>query len=561
MKYRELIEDQFKEIGREPRGNQAEIVNEVLVAFFDKGKKNVALNAPTGIGKSILGGVISGCVDVLDKSPEKRASIITMHTNALAKQYAETFETLGKYRYFQIKGASNYKCNFMEAQPSAESCTGEECCKGSLHEMEVDRYCKGCEYDAAKKTINATDNLVTNFTYFLTSAMVSNHLMPRKLHIFDEAHVFNDSYTSFTEINVETYLLEKYIKELASCNSRLDSEAAALAMLKQQIEKNEIHESNYMQMLEILKEIYGSASRTLDSMSTLVKKDDMVVSVKYAKLAGKFENLAYRIKHLVKGDFEHVFDKSDGKSVSVKLIFINDEIGNCLADRNLFMSATITEGIAFDILGMDREETEFITLDPVFPPENKPLFFIGKTALNYNSLKDPSVIADLKTMTEKICRHHTGQKGLIIAPSFFLGSQVARVVRDKTSMRLFEHIQGGQKLNDLIRDFKEYKGEAVLVSPSIFEGLDFKNDESRFQIILKAPYASLGDKRIKYICDHHPNIYREMALLKVLQGIGRSIRTPEDKANTYILDSAAEKLFNSKINLWKNHYTVMSKGK
>lgn len=559
MKYRDLILEVYKDIEREPRGNQVEIVNGVLVAFFDKRKKNVALNAPTGIGKSILGGVISGCVDRLDAS-KKLPSIISMHTNSLARQYAETFETLGRYKYFQIKGAANYNCKFMESQPGSESCTGEECCKKHLHEMEVEKYCTNCEYDEAKKTLNSTSNLVTNFTYFLTAQMVSKHLAPRKLHIFDEAHVFNDSYTSYTEIVVESYLMEKYIKELASCNSKLDSEAADLALLKKKIETNAVDEFNYIAFLEELKTLYATAAEKLDTMATLVKKNDVVVSVKYSKLCGKFENLAYRISHLIEGQFEHVFDRIENKGISVKLIFINDEIGKCLAVRNLFMSATITEGIAFDILGLSKDDTEFITLDPVFPPENKPLFFVGKTALNYNTLKDPGVIDGLKVMTEKICQHHDGQKGLIIAPSFYLGSQVARVVRDRTKMRLFEHIQGGQKLNDLIREFKEYKGAAVLVSPSIFEGLDFKNDESRFQIILKAPFPSLADKRIKYICDNYPQIYQEMTLLKVLQGIGRSIRTPEDFAATYILDSSAARLFNSKINLWKDHYRVMTKG-
>ena len=36
----------------------------------------------------------------------------------------------------------------------------------------------------------------------------------------------------------------------------------------------------------------------------------------------------------------------------------------------------------------------------------------------------------------------------------------------------------------------------VLISPSLYIGLDLKNDLSRFQIITKVPYPDLGDRWI-----------------------------------------------------------------
>jgi replicative superfamily II helicase len=67
LKYATLIDTVFKDIGRESRGNQSEIINQVLVEFFDNKKQNVVLNAPTGIGKSIIGAVIAGCVEYLSE--------------------------------------------------------------------------------------------------------------------------------------------------------------------------------------------------------------------------------------------------------------------------------------------------------------------------------------------------------------------------------------------------------------------------------------------------------------------------------------------------------------
>ena len=297
--------------------------------------------------------------------------------------------------------------------------------------------------------------------------------------------------------------------------------------------------------------IYKSAAKKLDSLSNLLKGQDVIKSTLYERRSKKFASLADKISSFIVGKYDHVLEDSVPNTIAIKTIFVSDKIDSLLARKNLFMSATITDTMSEDIIGLNEKDTAFIMTPPVFPPENKPIFFVGNTALNYNSLKDPEVTRWLKNSVGKIVDFHKGQKGLIIAPSFFLGSSVVKGLNCK----VFEH-QQGKNLSELIKSFKEYSGSAILVSPSIFEGLDFKNDESRFQIILKSPFASLADKRIKYIADKYPTIYQEMTLLKILQGIGRSVRTPDDFAATYMLDSTSKKLYDSRLNLWKDHYVV-----
>jgi Rad3-related DNA helicase len=219
------------------------------------------------------------------------------------------------------------------------------------------------------------------------------------------------------------------------------------------------------------------------------------------------------------------------------------------------MSGTITESYIYDILELDAETTEVIQLPPVFPPEHKPVFFIGKQALNYQAMKDPETISTLKEQIKKIVTFHKDQKGLILVPSFYLGNQLSFGVK---YTKVFEHKQG-TNISELINDFKNYSGSAVFVSPSIFEGLSFDDDMSRFQILVKTPFDSLGDRRIKHIADNYPKIYREMALLKIVQGAGRAVRSPEDWAATYCLDKSTQRIFEDKSNIWKHHFKIMSK--
>lgn len=546
------ILEAFDSLKFKPRGNQVEIIYSVLDAFLNKGKKSVVLNAGTGVGKSVIGAVIA---TVIGSKTDDLASIMLTGTNILAKQYHESFEDLDPYRFFQIKGASNYPCHFMEAQPMPPSKTAEECVGKKLHPAEYDKYCTRCEFNSSKKKVNIAENLITNYSYFFISKLASGHLKDRQLHIFDEAHLMNDLFCSYTEIKITTDLLDRYIKELQDTNGKCVNEAAGLVLVKQRLLDKDIGESNYMSILEILRDLYKSCRRILNSQATELEKVDILASAKFDKMARKYDNLYTKINDLFMNEYDHVFDDSTPNTVVVKTIFVSEMIQSLLTKYNLFMSATITENFAFETLGLDKNETEFIQTPVVFPPENKPLFFIGNHNLNYTAMKDPEIIDELKKQVKTIVDFHKSDKGLIIVPSFYLGSQMVYGLRGST---VYEH-RSGTNLPDLVEKFKSHKGPAVLVSPSIFEGLDFSDDDSRFQIIVKSPFPSLGDKRIKYIADNYPTIYQEMTLLKILQGIGRSIRSPTDSAATYFLDNSSKKLYNSKLNLWKDHYTVMTK--
>jgi Rad3-related DNA helicase len=78
----------------------------------------------------------------------------------------------------------------------------------------------------------------------------------------------------------------------------------------------------------------------------------------------------------------------------------------------------------------------------------------------------------------------------------------------------------------------------VLISPSLHTGLDLKDDLSRFQVITKVPYPNLGDRWINEKKKMSGQWYNWQTALKLVQGYGRSIRSKEDWAKTYVLDSA-----------------------
>ena len=61
---------------------------------------------------------------------------------------------------------------------------------------------------------------------------------------------------------------------------------------------------------------------------------------------------------------------------------------------------------------------------------------------------------------------------------------------------------------------------------------------SRFQVIVKVPYPTLADKWINEKRRCNEQWYSWQTGLRLLQAYGRSVRSKDDWATTYVLDSA-----------------------
>ena len=87
------------------------------------------------------------------------------------------------------------------------------------------------------------------------------------------------------------------------------------------------------------------------------------------------------------------------------------------------------------------------------------------------------------------------------------------------------------------------KSATVLLSPSMTEGVDLRDELSRFQVICKIPYPYLGDKLIRKKMNKWKWWYPLQTAKTIVQAVGRSIRSDSDQAVTYILDSDWEIFF------------------
>ncbi len=162
-----------------------------------------------------------------------------------------------------------------------------------------------------------------------------------------------------------------------------------------------------------------------------------------------------------------------------------------------------------------------------------------------SSPDEPLPISIVKQI-EAILKIRSNQKGIIILTSYNQLEFILEKISPEVRQRLIP-IEKGQDKFEVIQDHRKNlaNNNSVLISPGLESGVNLPYDDSRFQIIVKAPYyPTVDDLRMKKIYYSEPNHrrYYLKSAFRLLQMAGRSIRHVDDQAMTYVLDSKAERM-------------------
>ena len=146
----------------------------------------------------------------------------------------------------------------------------------------------------------------------------------------------------------------------------------------------------------------------------------------------------------------------------------------------------------------------------------------------------PKIVQAVKMIMEE----HKNEKGIIHCHSYKIANYLKKNIR---SRRLLIHDSTNR--DEMLAKHISSKGNTVLLSPSMTEGVDLKDDCSRFQILCKVPYPYLGDKLVKKRMHKWKWWYPLQTSKTIVQSVGRSIRHRDDHAVTYILDSDWDRFY------------------
>jgi len=505
--------------------------------------KYVMCEMPVGGGKSPLAIAFSAYINNGIGN-----SFILTPQKTLQRQYEESFE---KEILASVYGRNNYTC-----EEKSEAGNPISCDLGA----DIKPKCEGCPADAAREKALMSPNMILNYSIALTYFKYLAHkIPPRDVMIFDECHQLESNLVEFSALNISKITCKKYSVKYKRPNDSND----AVSWIK---------DVYYPAVVEKLSE-YRKHINELDSSFRKITKGDVKIIRAY-KAASDHRSVLDDV--LMTG--KEYFDKKyvlvvDKDNFKIKELYGRNNFRNlCLtkANRFLFMSSTILdkEGFCRD-LGIDPDEAAMISVDSEFNVENREVIYKPITKMNFGWHTDDRTKDRNKMMRyiNHICNHHGEESGLIHTGSF----QIAQWIVDNLDVphEVLHHNPSKDKDNpgksrDEVIDYYLENSQlrpTLLVSPSVTEGMDLKDDRGRFAIIAKVPYPFLGDAWIKRRMQLSKYWYNRQAITAIIQGCGRVVRSKDDWGQVYILDESFSYLYKQTVGMipqwWKDGLVVM----
>lgn len=543
-----------------PRPIQKEILH-AIEQQLKSGYKIIVLSAPTGVGKSLIAATVARYYG---------KSFVITASKQLQDQYSRD---MGFFN--PVKGKSNFAClKLMEHEGLLHTDTkiavqkGLTCEKGLCEETvkvkgkEVKESCKFkpklgeaaqvsknpfCLYYEQKYRALESDHSIWNYAAYFQLMRFGRRAyadyITRPVSIFDEAHKIEDQIIQFIGIDV-------YNVHLSECGINIKNYSLGDVDLVASL-IDDISRSYSRQMKDLV-----------ESRSFQNNPDYMLL----AKLESRYEKMAnaHAELDLNKDNFvinDPYFDERGNlRSLSIKPLDISKYVKIFFdGDTQVFMSATIDKASFCENTGFDPSKVAFVdTPKSPFLPDKRRINFLNVRKLSYSAKWEDELAVISKI--DEILSLHKNERGLVLTSSEKRCVDIRNNLSEKNRKRIricHSRNENGMTQDEVIQEHSKDE-DGVLLSSSLWEGVDLKDDLSRFQIIAKAPYPNLSEKRTKIKMQKFPLWYKSQTLMKILQGFGRSIRSEDDWAVTYVLDEvAADLLYQCKQMIPRSYYDVL----
>jgi ATP-dependent DNA helicase DinG len=453
----------------------------------------------------------------------------------------------------------------------------------NLNNIKEAKEWRPCEYFDQLNKASTSSHSIFNYSNFLAFLPNTKILRSKELLVLDEGHLLETEIVKFRGLSISKKRWKRYIQDLKMTDHgyekiekwidfliELESKMLTLTgnsslvewlALQRKMRYNwqgggeEVRiEDNLLKDKE--KKII-SASELYDSDEEIAQRYEEGVSKTSAatknitdelaadairdteRLTLTINNILSRPKNWIVSDIK----KENYEVVKVELKPL-DISAYCKAmfekcSKTLIMSATILNSKAFcrSVGLIHDDEVKFIQVQSDFSIENRPIYPLNIAYLNFNNLQLAEIKSIIAKTIDNIMSVHKNNKGIIHTTSYDQLNFVKENISQENAQRLLvtdPDIQRDEVITQHINSIKP----TVLISPSLHTGLDLKEELSRFQIITKVPYPNKSDRWINAKRDLDEEWYYWQTALKLIQAYGRSIRSKEDWAKTYILDSA-----------------------
>jgi Rad3-related DNA helicase len=529
------------------RPYQKEVILDIIKTYLEGEKDTYLLEAPTGSGKSVIGIIVSHYLQEHKHTGYILASDLSLHS-----QYLEDFN---KYNlsWGNIKGVDNYECTVNHEKFSLGDCKN----KNMSYEKAESLDCfQSCGYLTTRKKAIASEVTLLTYSYALIQRNYVEEKMQgsgrgvpfpqRDFVICDEGHKVVDIVQSHFSPKISWDVYKKAVRLVEFMKTH------KLVLPKQdptiiqdiirdiliEEDKENLHQSLY-KLQGALVDILGAAESLTEKIKKMYKE---TVPREWVSAMGLKDYL--KDVHCKVEDYNFIIHKVGSDKMVKNPTDAENITFNCLEEHflmnkhfhkkfgfKLIMTATMGDPKAF-AKSLGLQTARFQRIPSTFNFDKSPIIYYTGHKLSYAE-KEKNLPWAIETVG-KILDEEKEFSGIIHTGSYEFTQKLFKSLNAFQQKRLILY-EGSSTKETAIREFYK-RSNGVLIGPSLLEGLNLDEDRSRFQIFFKVPYPSLHDRFVAEKLKHNPESYSLKTCINILQGVGRSIRNPEDYARTYIID-------------------------
>jgi ATP-dependent DNA helicase DinG len=439
-----------------------------------------------------------------------------------------------------------------EISAASENCIGQSC---SLFDA--------CFVTKMRQRALEADLVVVNHHLLCADLAVKDGsygevIPPYDTLVLDEAHLIEDVATQYFGVQVSSHRLEEICRDV---ERELKAASLDARELRAELEGTRLRGERLFSLLSrgktgrlgpgwmttrIAEESLGLLER-LDGLRTgLLAVPDTPESL--VGLAGRTLALAGELAFLLQAESDdHVyFVETRGRGVFLRAmpIDVSERLRELLFDRvraAVLTSATLAVDGGFtyvkDRLGIEPR-SELLLASP-FHYEEQAVLYVPK---GMPEPMDPAFVDHAADEVRKLLELSRG-RAFVLFTSYANMNAVAERIAGRIDYPLL--MQGEAPKAQLLDTFRETKHAVLLATTSFWQGIDVAGEQLSCVIVDKLPFASPGDPvvaaRIERLKNRGQNAFGEyqvpVAVLMLKQGLGRLIRTAQDRGILAVLDS------------------------
>ncbi|MGA8843125.1 MAG: ATP-dependent DNA helicase [Nitrososphaeraceae archaeon] len=430
---------------------------------------------------------------------------------------------------------------------------------------------KPCEYyDQLNKALVANHSIF-NYSNFLALLPNKNFLPSRSLLILDEAHLLETEIVKFRGLSITRKRWKRYINDFILTDYGynlydwleflIKLEKKILCLIGQESLAESLAVERKAKYHFLIDSKKNEKNRTRIISASALFEDDETISSRVSAYGAKnnigeellieiiqdVERLTRVINNILSNPKNWIVSEVHKENYEVTRVdlkpldpsaFCKPVLEKC--SKSLIMSATILNEETFckNIgLSVKHDRVKFIKVESDFPVDHRPLIPLNVEYLSFDNLGLVEVQKKISRAIDNIMHIHKKDKGIIHTTSYVQLNFIMNNLSQENARRLLVTDPEIER-DEVIRQHSQSTRPSVLISPSLHTGLDLRDDLSRFQVITKVPYPNITDKWIYAKRKGDAEWYYWQTALKLIQAYGRSVRSKDDWAKTYVLDSA-----------------------